>query len=135
MNKETEEPNRVANGGNGGQRRNSRLQRIQNWPELAEQANWSASALAKMCGVSTRALQRHFRENVGKPPKAWLSEQRHNRAAERLREGSSSVKEIAMDLGYQHGHNFSRQFRKHWGYAPSAKPGIRSADVKRRVWI
>jgi len=43
-----------------------RLQQIQDWPELARQAQWSASALAKHCGVSVRTLHRHFRRHMGK---------------------------------------------------------------------
>jgi transcriptional regulator GlxA family with amidase domain len=121
MNKETKEQNQLANGGNGWRPRNDRLQHIRNWLELAEQANWSVNALARLCGVSVRALQRHFSKNMGKSPKAWISEQRQNRAVKLLRGGKSSIKEIARELGYQHGANFSRQFKKHWGYAPATQ--------------
>ena len=39
---------------------NSRLKHIQNWPEWARVANWSAATLAQNCGVSLRTLERHF---------------------------------------------------------------------------
>lgn len=127
MKKVSEEKIKVAISRNGTQQRYGQLRRIQNWPELAQQANWSVTRLAKLCGVSTRAIQRHFRENHRKPPKAWLLEERQNLAVELMREGSSSIKEIAFELGYQHGHHFSRQFKKHWGYAPAAGRAIRGA--------
>jgi len=99
---------------------NSRLQQIQNWPELAQAANWSAAMLAKKCGVSLRTLERHFVKEMGKSPKAWLSEQRQQQAVILLQNGSS-VKVTAGNLGYKHPNNLTNGFKKHWGYCPSNK--------------
>ena len=66
---------------------NSKLNHIQNWPELAQEAEWSAAKLAKKCGVSMRKLERHFLKIMGKSPKAWLTEQRQHQADEMLRQG------------------------------------------------
>jgi len=49
-----------------------RLHQIQNWPELARVAKWSAAALATNCGASLRTLERYFLEEMGKRPRAWL---------------------------------------------------------------
>lgn len=98
----------------------SRANRIQDWSRLARQANWSVKTLAKICGVSVRALERHFKQHAVKTPKEWLSEQRQKSAFELLLNGNS-VKETAGLLGYQHGHNFSREFKKFWGYSPTHK--------------
>jgi transcriptional regulator GlxA family with amidase domain len=62
----------------------NRLDRIQNWSELAREAGWCAATLAKKCEVSMRTLQRHFEENMGKPPKNYLTEQRQQLARELL---------------------------------------------------
>jgi transcriptional regulator GlxA family with amidase domain len=97
---------------------NPRLNHIQNWPELAQQANWSASTLAEKCNVSLRTLERRFLKQVGKSPHAWLSEQRLHQAIELLRDGSS-VKETAACLGYKNQHHFSREFKKQNGHPPS----------------
>jgi transcriptional regulator GlxA family with amidase domain len=97
---------------------NTRLNHIQNWPELAQAANWSASALAKKCDVSVRTLERYFRKELSKTPKAWLSERRQGQAIELLRDGFS-VKETAARLGYKQAGNFSRKFAKHWGVCPT----------------
>jgi transcriptional regulator GlxA family with amidase domain len=96
---------------------NTRLHYIQNWPELAQEANWSAAVLAKKCGVSVRTLERHFLKQFSKTPKAWLAEQRQRKAVELLHD-NSSVKETAMCLGYKHATNFTRKFKDHWGGCP-----------------
>jgi AraC-like DNA-binding protein len=99
---------------------NTRLQHIQNWLDLAQQAKWSAAALAKKCGVSVRTLERYFLKNKGTTPIVWLAEQRQKQAWKLLRDGSS-VKETAAHLGYKQPGNFSRKFRKHWGCCPAVQ--------------
>jgi AraC-like DNA-binding protein len=99
---------------------NSKPNHIQNWPELAKQANWSASKLAKVCGVSVRTLERFFLTKMGKCPKAWLSEQRQHRAIELL-QGGSSVKETAAFLDYKHPSHLTNAFKKQSGYCPTNK--------------
>ena len=96
----------------------SHLNHIQNWPELAKQARWSASALAKQCGVSVRTLERHFKKQMGKPPKVWLAEQRQQVAIDLLLHGST-VKEAADHAGYKQASTFSREFKKHRGNNPA----------------
>ena len=100
---------------------NTKLNQIENWTELAQKANWSAASMAEQCGVSVRTLHRHFRETLGKNPKAWLTEQRWHAAVELLRDGSS-IKEAAARLGYKQPHNFTRQYKAQWGICPSHQP-------------
>ena len=96
----------------------SRLPHIQNWPELAKEANWSASALARNCQVSRRTLERYFIAELGKNPKAWLLGLRQQIAIQLLRDGRS-VKETADHLGgYKDASSFSREFNKHWNFPP-----------------
>jgi transcriptional regulator GlxA family with amidase domain len=97
---------------------NGRLQWTQNWKELAQHANWSATALAEKCGVSLRTLERHFLKAMGKRPQTWLCEQRQSRAVELLQDGCN-VKKTATLLGYKYATHFSREFKKHWGHAPT----------------
>jgi AraC family transcriptional activator FtrA len=100
---------------------NTKLNNIQNWPELARQAKWSASALAKLCGVSVRTLHRHFLQHMGKNTKAWLDEQRQHNARELLCDGSS-IKETSACLGYKSQSNFSRHYKHQTGICPSQQP-------------
>ena len=90
----------------------NRLDRIQNWIELAREAGWSVSRMADQCGVSLRTLERYFLKRMGRSPKVWLAEQRFRRATELLR-GGCSIKETAMDIGYKYAHHFSRDFKNY----------------------
>ena len=99
---------------------NTKLNHIQKWPELALAANWCAATLAKNCGVSLRTLERYFLDEMGKCPKAWLSEQRQQRANELIQDGSS-VKETAGSLDYKHSTHLSRDYKGHWGCCPTDK--------------
>lgn len=97
---------------------NSKLNHIQNWLELAQKANWSASEIARQCGVTVRTLHRYILKKMGKNTKAWLAEQRHRNAQELLRKGSS-IKEVASRLGYKQQTNFARQYKYKTGTCPS----------------
>jgi transcriptional regulator GlxA family with amidase domain len=95
----------------------TKLNYIQNWSELAREAEWSASALAEKCSVAVRTLERHFHNQMGQSPKFWLVRQRQRKAIDFLAHGLS-VKETARELGYKHAAHFSRDFKKAFGYNP-----------------
>jgi transcriptional regulator GlxA family with amidase domain len=95
----------------------SPLQRIQNWSQLANEAGYSVKALAKLCGVSVRALEVFFLAVMRESPHRWLKRLRMQRAAELLRDGSN-VNQTADCLGYHDRSHFSREFKKHYGLAP-----------------
>lgn len=97
---------------------NGRLHQIQNWSELAQRVNWSVAALATECNISVRTLERYFLKAMGRHPQAWLCEQRQQQAIVLLRNGCN-VKKTATLLGYKHATHFSREFKKHWGHAPT----------------
>jgi len=97
---------------------NSKLHHIQNWEELAQQAQWSVFKLAKLCGVSTKTLERHFICCFGETPKAWLSQKRQHLAITLLRSGKT-VKETANILDYKRPEHFSKDFKKYMGDYPT----------------
>ena len=96
----------------------SRLDRITDWPKLAQEARYSAMSLAKNCGVSVRQLERYIEKVMRKPPHPWLNYMRQHKALEHLRDGCT-VKETAVRLGYKNQANFSREFKKVFGFPPS----------------
>lgn len=98
---------------------NAKLNHIQNWPELARQANWSTVKLAERCSVSISTLKRYFTNNMGKTPKKWLLEDRQQHAVKAIQSGFS-VKEAACQLGYKYPGQFSREFRRFWGHCPTS---------------
>ena len=80
--------------------------------------------LAKEAGMSLSGMNRLFREYLKMPPHRYIREQRMRAAEEMLRLNALSVKETAAAAGYENALNFSTEFRKFYGYPPSA--------VKRR---
>lgn len=82
------------------------------------------NALAKEAGMSLSAMNRLFHEYLKMPPHRYIREQRMRAAEEMLRLNALSVKETAAAAGYENALNFSTEFRKFYGYPPSA--------VKRR---
>lgn len=96
---------------------NSRLQRIQNWPQLAHNAKYSVNALASASGVSVRVLERFFLAAFGCKPRQWLKRQRMQRGVELLTDGNN-VNETAFYLGYADSSHLSREFKSHYGFAP-----------------
>jgi AraC-like DNA-binding protein len=99
---------------------NRKLKEIKNWPELAKQTGWSASALAKLCQVSTETLRCHFQKTTGKSSRQWIAEERQKQALALLPE-ASSIKEASLSLGYKQQTNFTREFRRTHGLPPSKR--------------
>jgi transcriptional regulator GlxA family with amidase domain len=115
---------------------NMQLQQIQDWPERAKQADYCVAKLAQACGVSPRTLERHFLQETGKHPKAWLLAKRLEQAGKLLQDGSS-VKAAAADLGYKHPNHLTNAFKKHKGYCPTnqSPPSPASTSLKCRVFV
>lgn len=80
-------------------------------------------------------LERYFLNKIGKPPKAWLAEQRQRQASELLRGKGKSVKEIASKLGYKQAHHFSFEFKRYWGVCPTKFIPTTSEKQKCRVFV
>ena len=96
----------------------TRLSRIRNWDELAERANYSTKELANQCKISVRQLERFFHEAKGESPHQWLNDLRQRRALGLVGE-SSTMKEVAAQLGYKSLAHFSREFKRAHGCSPS----------------
>lgn len=86
---------------------------------LAPRYDYSPQPLAAALNVSVRQLQRIFTALLGCPPRAWLQRQRLLEAKRRL-PSASSVKEVALTLGFRSASHFSRAFNDHFGIKPSA---------------
>jgi len=53
---------------------NGKLRQIKGWETLARQAKCNVVNFAKLHGISSRNLERHFLETYQKTSKAWLAE-------------------------------------------------------------
>ena len=96
----------------------SRLEFVQQWESLAENARYRPSDLAALCQISLRTLERHFQKNYGVTVSLWLRELRLGKAYQGLLSGKS-VKEVAYEQGYKQVSHFSREFKNHFGVSPS----------------
>ena len=88
------------------------------WEDLAQEAAFRPAALAAICGVSVRTLQRHFRAHYGATVSEWLRQLRLNEAYKRVARGDR-VKEVAFDLAYKQLSHFSRDFKRVHGVPPT----------------
>ena len=96
----------------------SRLQFVQEWETLAEEAGFRSSELADLCQISLRTLERHFQKHYGCTVSKWLRDLRLKQAYAGLLEGKP-VKEVAFDTGYKQMSHFSRDFKSYYGLPPS----------------
>jgi AraC-like DNA-binding protein len=74
----------------------------------------SLQAVCNEVGVSTRTLQRFFRNDVGVDADSWRQQMRLTRAIELLVSGSS-VKQVAFTVGYNQPSAFVAAFRRVFG--------------------
>ena len=90
--------------------------RIQEDPNLLR-----AEAVAETAGLSLRALQRLFREQVGVSPKWVIQRYRLHEAMARLESGEGlDLARLALELGYADQAHFNRDFKAMLGCAPGA---------------
>lgn len=75
---------------------------------------------AEMAGLSAEYLSLLFKKATGVPLQSFLTKVRMERAMLLLTETSMNVSQIADALGYENVFMFSRQFKRHFGSAPSA---------------
>ena len=88
------------------------------WESLALAAQFRIRALAQICHVSVRTLQRHFQKHYGLTVSQWLREFRLEQARLHLA-SAQSIKAVAYELGYKRPSHFTRDFKEHFGIPPS----------------
>ena len=83
--------------------------------------DWSLVDLAFVAGVSSRTLQRQFRDFLGKAPGAALRDLRFERARRELLQGlrDARVMDVALRCGFPHFGRFSIEYRCRYGETPS----------------
>src|SRR5690348_11046170 len=91
---------------------------LEQWEQLAADANYDAKELAKLCQLSVRQLERNFRCYLDRSPQNWLNEQRIKTAGRRLLMGQP-VKVVASELGFKQVSHFCRQFKSQVHLTPS----------------
>jgi AraC-like DNA-binding protein len=83
------------------------------------QRNWTVEQLAAVAGASRSVFAARFARTVGLPPIDYLLNWRMALAKDTLRDGRSSLSEVAFQCGYQSASAFSTAFRRIVGCAPA----------------
>jgi AraC-like DNA-binding protein len=81
--------------------------------------HWTVDDLGREVGLSRSALADRFIRLIGVPPMHYLAAWRMQVAAERLRNTSASLAQIAEIVGYESEAAFSRAFKKVFRVAPA----------------
>lgn len=74
--------------------------------------------LAKICGISSRHLQRQFSNVSGKSISKYVEDFWIERARELLMHSERPIKSIASDCGFTHANSFTRAFSRSTGISP-----------------
>lgn len=78
--------------------------------------------IAEICqrfSLSRSSLQLLFKENLDQPPKKYISELKLEKSCQMIRENKYTISEIALMLGFNSIHYFSRAFAQKYHMAPS----------------
>ncbi|WP_027947533.1 AraC family transcriptional regulator [Litchfieldella anticariensis] len=81
---------------------------------------WTLDELAQHAGLSRSAFSEHFVRLVRVSPVRYLTRQRLQRAADRLRQSGVPISRIADEAGYESEASFTRAFKREFGTAPGA---------------
>jgi AraC-like DNA-binding protein len=104
---------------------------MQEWEQVAREAEFSAPKMASLCSISERQLQRVFRKHFNSTPRRWLRELQCRLAKQLVAQGYSS-KAAAEEVKFASESHFCREFKKVFGstpqsFAPGALGYIRAA--------
>src|SRR6266850_5477829 len=97
----------------------TRLFRIQEWEQLAQEADFQPSKMAPLCGVSLRQLERFFKEHRHTTPSYWLRQLQCRLGKQLIAEGFST-KATAAELKFGSDSHFCREFKKMFMASPQA---------------
>jgi AraC-like DNA-binding protein len=80
---------------------------------------WNVDDLSREVGLSRSALADRFINLIGMPPMHYVASWRMQVAAQKLRNTSASLAQVAALVGYDSEAAFSRAFKKAFGTAPA----------------
>ena len=80
---------------------------------------WTIAALANDVGISRSVTAERFRRYLSETPIAYLTLWRLQLGAQKLKSTSSSVAQIADEVGYESEPSFNRAFKREFGLPPA----------------
>jgi AraC-like DNA-binding protein len=98
---------------------NGSLLTIDQWEQVAREADFNSAKMASLCSISERQLQRLFRQHLHCTPSHWLRELQCRLARELIAQGYSN-KAAANELRFANESHFCREFKKVFGTSPQS---------------
>lgn len=99
-------------------REHLRMSKLKAMIDAQQDGGAPVSELARQMGMSTSALQRHFRQIYGASIDEYRRHQRLEHARALLEQTGCSVLEVAHSSGYTSAANFSTAFKRRFGISP-----------------
>ncbi|WP_439257447.1 AraC family transcriptional regulator N-terminal domain-containing protein [Lonepinella sp. BR2271] len=75
--------------------------------------------LASLCGMSESGFYQHFRQITQQSPLQYQKNLRLTEAQNQIRQAKNSIAQIAYNVGYESPSQFSREYKRYFGRAPS----------------
>jgi AraC family transcriptional activator FtrA len=97
-----------------------RLSRVMEWVRAHPAQPHTLTALARRASMSTRTLQRQFKETVGLAPYEWILRERVGLAKDLLEARNASLKRVAEQVGFRSQESFRHHFRRVTRMSPTA---------------
>lgn len=97
----------------------NRLSKLLDWARAHLAQEHTIESLAKRASMSSRTLQRQFKDTVGMPPYDWLVRERVALAKDLLQASKHSMTRVAEVVGFKSQETFRRHFRRVAGTSPA----------------
>ena len=95
----------------------SGLDVVQDWGSLARKAEFRPAAMAALCGVSVRQLERFFHVRFRMPPRRWIQELRCGLARDFISQGWSD-KAVVSELKFANSAHLCHEFKSIYRVPP-----------------
>lgn len=99
--------------------REARIGRVLGAMHAEPEKKWTLTALAQEANMSRALFASRFAAMLGKPPMAYLKEQRMKHAAEMISTRRMAVALVAEHFGYRSEAAFRTAFKNYWKVSPS----------------
>lgn len=108
---------------------NGSLLTIEQWEQVAREADFNPAKMASLCSISERQLQRLFQQHLRCTPSHWLRELQCRLAKDLITQGYSN-KAAANELKFANESHFCREFKKVYGTSPQSFAPAHPGELK-----
>jgi AraC-like DNA-binding protein len=84
--------------------------------------NFTVHELARIAGMNTKYFLEYFQSFFGKTIHQYIVAVKMDAAQRMIKQRSNALHDVALATGYSTPSNFSRAYKKHFGYSPSLTP-------------